>query len=289
MTTVQTKIYLLHFQNSLFPRLSLNIIREICSYIGFPSLFPCISLNSIYLINLHTGNFTVFRLATRIDSSWTFCLLSETRLFGLTDKKSIEIDLVSTLETLGNGTKMTRRWPGLGKNRDFVYIFGGQRVKTCEKYDFLSKIWTKIDDLHSPKAFFTPCRVNNEFFLCCFGDNSGPFEAFNLLSESFRLLPVHFSHNSSGTVAFYLQNQVNLLGNNGLLLQFHPLNGHFDGQTEVNFSGFPIYSNISPVCVGTKVYWGSLFTGNLVWFDSGTGKLQQKRMTEGGKGRYLLD
>lgn len=278
MTTVtplslqQAKIWLLFLRSANFLRLSLNITREICLYIGLLQSLPCINNSSIVLYDIHTGQFTTGTLKASYGANYMYCLLKEDRLLAVNLERTVEISLIDYEEEGESKLNIGRLWPGMIKIGPFAYVFGGNTspaITSCEKYPVKTKNWIKISDMNGPKSCFTPCQVRNEVYLCCFNPDSKPFEAFNPVTEAFRELPVAYTSSLHGSVTFLIENTLYIVAYEKILLKWQLSKPSLDpviaialGSSQNNAS-----SNIPPVRRGKQVYWVCYYDGSLVQFD----------------------
>jgi len=242
---LQVKAYLVH----CFPSLGLNVLREICLYIGQRLLLPCIHSSS---------------LSRSFDKSWTYCLLSECRLLGVLSQQAIELNIDSCeIKEVGE-VNISRKWPGLIRVGHFAYAFGGNRdpaLKSYEKYHLKYKIWQVIGNMLGEKSSFTPCQVGKEVYLCTINQESHSWEAFNPTSETFRDLPILFRHIRSGSVSFVHSNTLHFVSLTGFLLKWQLNKTSLEPVLRVDVQGTnnsSASSNITPMVLGEKVYWVNL-------------------------------
>jgi len=271
LDTKTAKVWLLHIRGASLLRLSLNICREVCLYIGWLPLLPCIYGKHLQVLNYSTGQSTQVLLDLELGDTWMYCLVEDRLVLGVEDATAIELNLhtchIVTVGSLGVG----RKWPGMAQFRDFAYVFGGNvtpALSSCEKYSLKTKSWSRIGNMRAPKSCFTPCRVQNEFYLCCFHSKGSPFEAFNPLTETFRCLPVGHQSCMNGSVAFLVETTIYIAAYDDVLVKWQISKNELEPVVKLQLGNRDLgSSNIPPVRMGNKVHWVCYSNGNLVTFD----------------------
>lgn len=269
--TQKVKTWFLYVRSASFPRLSRNICREICLYIGWQPLLPCIHGQNLQVVNYSTGQSTHALLDTQLGDCWMYCLVDDGLVLGVENATAIELNLHTFHIVTVGSLNIERMWPGMAQCGEFAYAFGGNvvpAISSCEKYSVKSKTWSKIGSMKAPKSCFTPCKVQNEFYLCCFHSEGSPFEAFNPATETFRCLPVGYKSSLNGSVAFLVDTTIYIAAYEDILVKWQLSKGELEPIVKLQLGNRDLgSSNIPPVREGDQVHWVCYSNGSLVTFD----------------------
>lgn len=256
------KVWLIHHRLHLFPRLSFNVLNEICQYTR-KLLYPCIYNTSVRVYDLDTGQFTEKRLNRPLLNEWNFCIIDSNRVFGVAGKHVITVKLTNAAINPLPKLRTEREKPGLICLGGFVYLFGGTALSSCEKHSIKSRKWSPLPSMSTPRAYFTPCRVLIEVYLSS-SQPLQPFEAFHTVSEEFRELPMRFSQSMFSSITFESEGTVYSVRYSTVM--------KWEGGAEtwevkkINRGGKGCTNSV-PFKAGNKVFWTSYDTGGLVIFD----------------------
>ena len=161
LSAVGAKVWLLHLQSSGRARgsLSLDVLREICSYFQDP-LFAAIWGNSIQLYDINTHNTTQPTLPGFVISGYVQVDRTTVLIVG---QEVRTLDLL-TLQTTPLPSLLTpRNEVGVAQVGKTVFAFGGSEghlypMRVCEKSSLPLTQWTPLPPMHYPRASFTPCN-----------------------------------------------------------------------------------------------------------------------------------
>jgi len=276
LTPIQARVWLVFLRSSQCVRLTFNVVREVCLYLGRDFL-PCISNRTLCLYDLETHTFQNKHLEHfSFDRSWVFCWIDTQTLLGVSNQNSVEIDSNTDVVPRFVDLRVSRGRPGLACAENWAYAFGGNvahPLHSSEKYHLSHKVWEPISaKMKSPKSCFTPCRFAYEFYLCCLTGNSQPFEAFFLPTETFRNLPVGYSSSLFGSVTFATEETLYILGAENVLLKWQLHKSELECVQMAELMGIrdSASSSVLPMRVRRKVGWVCYSNARPVVFDLDT-------------------
>ena len=244
---------------------------------------PQITGNVFRYLNLETGVSTYAKLSETFNFGTVFCQVNEGAIVALGSAPAsqtafwLKIDRAS-LTTLPKMAKV-RQNPGVIKHADFVYAFGGYRLKcdassSAEKYSLVAKEWTALPNMSHPRSHFNPCSMGGIIFLA---DVSKYYtlDTFNPATDEITPLPIQLPESLKGrSVAFVTDNELTIVA----LSQFV-------GRWRQGESGLRVipatvakgslFTNVQPVRVGRNLFWVRAKDGKLVSFnlDSNTSNI----------------
>ena len=178
VTTTQAKLWLLYMKLQNRIQLSLNILREICTYIR-PHFYPLIWDNTLKVYNLCTQCFSPQRkFADFIEASYV--TVDENCVICLgkypASREIYSLNLTSLHLTALPPLDRPRYMPGVnlgpGQFAGTVYIFGGRNEKynllaSCVKYGLKEQKPRKAGTMKSARCGFTPCTYKLLIYLVC--------------------------------------------------------------------------------------------------------------------------
>lgn len=238
--------------------------------------FPFKGSNKLLRVDLPSETL----VETVLDSDYRFkpqaawCLLASNQLFlcgGHTVKDSHVYYKETTL--IDPSKRSVTPYPSMLSSRcrhaaiyhhNFVYVFGGyceEYLKTCEKLDLSTQIWSKLPDMKDEKDCVTAAVWKERIYVVGYGSNK--IEAYDIISESLFVLPITLR---DGLMNLILPKHCALVGvENGelqVLMGNQLLKVSIEGQ---NARSFPLaiekdwYSQCSSVTIrGETVYFFSL-------------------------------
>lgn len=196
---------------TLYRRLSGNVIREICDYLHDKKALVALEGKSVLTFNIETLTWQLlFQLPSPIPLKTASLLyLDDQQIFasgGSEDscEKSTSLAFLLSPECMGRVGSMARARQGhaLLQDSEKVLVFGGasglavdSELKVYEEYNLQGKRWKLGAEMIHARAFFTVCRYSCTVYLC--GGGTRTVESFNLLACSFTQLPFQLSEESS--------------------------------------------------------------------------------------------
>ena len=197
------QIMWLHRQCALFARLSLNVIREFCSYFSMTEakLVMLAYSQVLYFDTKDRRGKTLFPLVkpVRTTLGYGYLWLSDTQVFACGPNGNTLM-----LTPSGNFSRASlhhsRCQHGLifVPQRQAVYVFGGtahgffglRNRRSGERHDLISNKWTLLSRMSIHRRDFQPC-LYHDLIIICGGCISGTFEAYNITTELYS--PINFS------------------------------------------------------------------------------------------------
>ena len=215
------KAWLFYLHSKRFLRLSVNVFREMCSYLS-PAIFPFIVNQTLRLYNLQTQMTTYHSLTVNFRGGGSFVLLDNNTMLcvGAYPETIAVYSLEITSQTLTSMPNMhkPRCHAGIAKASGCVYVFGGdyQGNKSCEKYHILDQAWQVTGKMQRPRLFFTPCVYQSLIYLVsAYPKKSRAVETFDPSSEQFTVLSVSLPDQIQlASVAFVTEGELWLLTTN---------------------------------------------------------------------------
>jgi len=191
LSAVRAKAWLVLLKSSEGARgsLSLNVIREVCSYFQ-DSLFAAIFGNRVHLYDYHIHNTTEHTLPISVLSGYIQLYRTTVLIVG---KEVLTLDLL-TLHLASLSPLLTpRNGVGVAQVGTTVFAFGGwdsgNRMKVCEKSSVPFAHWTALPPMHYARGFFTPCAFKALLYLTSTHEYRA-VESFSPHTETFTVLPV---------------------------------------------------------------------------------------------------
>ena len=174
-------------------RLSLNILREVCSFLHCPKRITAVCGKTAFLydtqgqlLSEHTlsVDFGVAGSYIEADRNTLLCVGGSSAVYSL-DLSSFQLSSLPSLCT-------PRAFAGLAQVNVHFYVFGGcadGRLSSCEKMHLSGQCWTQISSMNYPRVFFTPCHFRSLLYLASAFDHY-KVETFDAETETFVVLPV---------------------------------------------------------------------------------------------------
>lgn len=161
-----------------------------------------------------------------------------------------------------------REVPGVVKARKSVYVFGGlgnsQHLRSCEKWDFGTQLWTSLPDMHHPRAHFTPCVYQSHIYLASASGDHRTIETFDPEDELFTVLPVALPEQLAlgfTSVAFVVFGELCMLTGGRQMVRWRV---DRDNEVRLAYIDRDCFSTQQPAVEGTEVLIGC--KGKLVKF-----------------------
>ena len=247
-------MWLLHLRasGSTVGSLSLNVTREICSYIQ-DQLFAAICWESMQLYDLNTHKTTQHRLHVYVFSGYVQVDRTTVLIVG---EEVLTLDLL-TLQTTPLPALLTpRNCVGVAQIGNTVVAFGGNvdyKISAlCEKSSFPRTHWTPLPPMHYARHSFTPCAFQALLYLTSTIDHRA-VESFSPHTETFTVLPVSLPPNvklGCGSVAFMANGELILLTGGKQMARWKVGESHF----HVSAMDRECSSFHPPLIVGTQVF-----------------------------------
>ena len=174
----------------LFQRLSGNLIREICEYMGAFVLLPCITGATLSLYDLRGRLLLNTQLSMCFPPNSFICLgevsafyviSAESRFVYHTDLREI------TQHSLPQMTHF-RSFPGGLYWNKILYVFGGACNPPNEKYSVSTCRWIPTACTRHYYLRHTPCKFKGDIYLNGGQRAGGDVEIYNINSDSFTLI-----------------------------------------------------------------------------------------------------
>ena len=262
--------------HTLFSRLSTNISQEVASYLltVCRQLVPAISRQSLKLYCLDPVSVETKSLNWSVPEGLRACLISEkvVMLVGGSERTReasfvhIPTGTVELLESL----LVARNSPGVVKKDTLVYVFGGnfEPTRTCEKFNLLARVWSRLPSMHRAKFAFTPVLYRDTILLPEVRQSEKVVEVFSVIPETFHLLSLQMPFTDTGSTAVMDDNHLVVITCHGQVGRWNVDLGQGEFQVK-DFSGNReslAYCAGTPVKVGRQVYWQGYDTTKLVVF-----------------------
>jgi hypothetical protein len=271
MTSLKAKVWLYRLRGVQrpFKQLGLNVSREICLYIGHQGLLPAISGNLLRLLNLETGTCTDITLRRSFTSGTVYCVLPDSAIIaigGSFASSAVYSLSIHTYEiTPLSPLLQPRTRPGLQVYAYSIYLFGGRNgaaLTACESLQSVSGKWRAEADMYSPKAGFWPCEYAGDIYLCDPCEDGDCLEAYTVRTRTIRTFPGLITCLSHSSIACIYAGEMLILPSNGSLLRLQfPKMTIREGAVGY-LADFKAESNVTPMQVGSRIYWVS--PGNCV-------------------------
>lgn len=151
-----------------FQRLSSNLIREICTYLGAFTVIPCLTNSTLSLYNLQGRLLLSTQLSLSFACHSVVCLGEATDLYVIAaeSESAYQVDL-NTIR-LFSLPQMTyfRSFPGALYWNQVLYVFGGFVYSHHnEKFCIQRQKWIQTATATYNYLCQTPCRYKDEIYL----------------------------------------------------------------------------------------------------------------------------
>ena len=203
-----------------FARLSVNITREICSYLSIPKVFVYLSSHQIHYFYFATQETMSLRCAIAYTEEQSYCMLDQVSLLlvgGI--RQSQEVMRVNYLrmevsreENMLEG----RTFPGIIYYRGRVWTFGGRQKRSSEHYSVLTRHWTQSKPMEYCRMCFTPCLWQEEIYLVSVSSWPCAVEVFSPSNNEYRNLAITLQDVSFfGCISYIIQGELIILTYSG--------------------------------------------------------------------------
>jgi len=256
LSAIGAKVWLLHLKccRSAVGSLSLNVIREICSYCQDPHFFAAISEVRMELYDFHTHNITQRRIPFEIYSGYIQVDRTTVLIVG---EEVWTLDLLTLQATPLPPLLTPRNWVGVAQVGNTVFAFGGDsgNLRTvCEKSSVPLTQWTPLPPMHYGRMAFTPCVFKALLYLASTNTASNrAVESFSPHTGTFTVLPVSLPPDlqlGCFSVAFVANGELFLLTEKKQMARWKVGEPHF----RVSAINRKCWSHHPPLIVGTEVY-----------------------------------
>lgn len=174
----------------LFQRLSRNLIREICEYMGAFVVLPCITGATLTLFDL-CGRVLLTTQLSMCFPPHSFICLGEVTAFYVISSESrfvYRIDLHEITQRSLHQMTHFRSFPGGLYWNKILYVFGGAYRQPNEKFSECTYRWISTARTKHNYLRQTPCRFKGDIYLSGGQRASGDVEIYNVKSDSFTLI-----------------------------------------------------------------------------------------------------
>ena len=209
-------------------RLSLNILREVCSYIHSPMRMTAVHYNQVYRYDLQSQTHSHHPIPVSLSHGTSYIRVGISSLLCVGGRVGADYDFspsfavqlldLSSFKLIHlRGLSIAREGAGLAKVGACFYVFGGSDtfncMSSCEKMQPSNQRWTKISNMNCFRAWFTPCHFRSLLYLAS-ADVHRIVETFHAETETFTRLPISLpAYFNSGckSVAFIGKGEMCLL------------------------------------------------------------------------------
>ena len=199
-TFLLSRLLLFYVTHATYPRLSRNILREICSYLGNKTLLVSIINTQVYGFVPGSMQWEVCMTLSRPlrnSSRCSYVFLREKLMVigGYDDEK--ETTLKKTYE-IENGAisaaadlLFPRCFTGTLQTAGTIYLFGGldnKPLSSCERLD--PSTWSLLPSMKHPRFNCIPCEYKGIVYIA--GSANNQVETFNVRTEMFGVAEFQF-------------------------------------------------------------------------------------------------
>lgn len=261
---------------SPFSSLSTNISREVASYLLSlcTPVVPVLARQTLQLYRFSPVKCETKALNWSVPEGVRTCMISEkvVMLVGGSERMretSFVYAPTGTVELL-ESLLVPRNSPGVVKRGNFVYAFGGnfEATRSCEKFNLLSRRWSRLPNMHRAKFAFTPVLYRDTILLPEVRQPEKVVEVFSVIPETFHLLSVEMPFSDTGSTAVMDDSDLVVITCHGQVGRWNVDLGVGKFRVE-DFSGNReslAYCVGTPVKVGRQVYWQGYDSTKLVVF-----------------------
>lgn len=262
----------LRIHSPLYTRLSLNITREVFSYIG---------LDHFYLCTIKCSQLVVYDLATESIQArvpYIYLSLAGTGLAMLTKDTMLVVGGTSGERnakslniwtgTIINEADMMegRSCPGMLVYKGCAWVFGGTGLASVERFHYSMRNWERGPQMPTPKSSFTPCAYQGLIYLPYPSPDRKQLEVLNPITEAYSLRPLELYSPYYGSVSFAVNNTLYVF-DYAMKAGTWALGSQDTQLTNLQVVGKQKgYTNCSPIKCGNAIYWLNL-DFSLVKFD----------------------
>ena len=273
-------------RSPLYTRLSLNITREVFTYIGLDHRYlGTIQNKKLIAYNLTTESMQETVPSINLNLSGTgFIMLDRDFMLvvgGASRRLVNRVNIWTGKITEEAAMSESRAWPGILKYKEFVWVFGGNTepaLNTMERFHLTTRIWQNGPRMLSPKVCFTPFEYHGLIYLAEISAQKKQLEVLNPLTEEYTLLPLQLHGSHFGSVSFIESNTLYICSYIGTVGTW--VLGSQDAELkDLMKTDIQCYTNGSPIIINKCVYW---LAGNfgLIRFNLTTSTLTPCNMVE---------
>ena len=190
--------------------LSMNLLREICEYLGHLFVYvPAIHRNQYRIYNVQKRTVREGSLEVSFTDGAVFCFEERMRLIVVGGWPAVRT--ASRIQdwkvTQCSSMKYERGWPGIFHWKHQTYVFGGGNpsIRACEK--MRNDAWEELPSMEYERYSFNPCLYLSELLLPDIYQQHKVMESFSLIEEQFRVFPYTLpSDDSSNSMAYMTEN-----------------------------------------------------------------------------------
>lgn len=273
-------------RSPLYTRLSLNITREVFTYIGSDHLYlGTIQGNKLVAYDLTSESMqvTVPSISLNLSSTGFIMLDREVMLVVGGSSKSLvnRVNIWTGKITEEAAMSECRAWPGILKYKEFVWVFGGNTgpaLSTMERFRLITRTWRNGPRMLSPKVCFTPFEYHDLIYLAEISAQKKQLEVLNPLTDEYTLLPLQLHGAQFGSISFIESNTLYICSYSGNVGTW--VLGSQDAELrELMKTDIQCYTNGSPIIINKFVYWlGGNF--GLIRFDLTTSTIAPCKTVE---------
>ena len=202
-------------------RLSLNILREVCSYLHTHIRIAAVFYSTAFLYDLKSQQSSKHVLSEDLGEGGSYIQADRNTLLCVDGNYSPSsavhsLDLSSFLLRPLPSLSTPRAWAGLAKVSTSFYMFGvwdnRSGLSSCEKMQLSDQHWTKISSMHHSRVCFTSCHYRSLLYLASTNDHK-TVETFSAETQLFAVLPVSLplQLEANWSVAFIVKGELCLL------------------------------------------------------------------------------
>ena len=249
---------------TLYGRLSLNISREVFTYIGLDFFcLTAISGKNIHVYDLRTETLTISAEVDVNPNEAGLVMMQPDILLvvgGLPRKSAYSVQIWSGVVTQEADMSVHRSWPGMLAYEEWVWVFGGNTANTLDSVERLhrgNRTWQSGPRMLSPKVCFTPCGYQGLIYLAETSHIKKHLEVLNPVTEEYTLLPLELTHNLYGSISFIDQGALVLL-NCSCEAGVWSLGSTASSLETLSITKYGVdncYTNGTPVRYSGAVYW----------------------------------
>jgi len=259
----------------------LTAILQLCHYqlqaVSGTVRLPGLQGKALRVYDLERRTTQSFALSRTFGNGGRMCVSgADTALIIGGNPSSAEVYIVklTTGETREmDAMHLPRTGPGLVKGPTFLYVFGGEGLRACEKFGLKTKKWTCLRDMETIKWAFCPCIYLDEVYLA---DSNVPIEVFSMATDTFKTLPLVLSE-LTGCLTTVLHNDQLLFLSTHNEVAYWQVSSDYVQVTHCTCPTEQPSSQCPPCLLGRLLYYVRSDSGNLNVYDLDRGYAQLRR------------
>ena len=259
----------------------LTALDKLCRYklqqVPTTLCLPGLQGQALRVFNLEKKTVQSFALSKVVKNGARVCLSgANTALVLGGNPSSAEVFVVKL--TTGEISEMDpmlfpRTGPGVVKGSSFLYVFGGEGLRSCEKFGLKTKKWTVLPDMETIKWAFCPCLYMGEVYLA---DSNAPIELFSIATDTLKTLPIVLSE-LTGCLTTVLHNDQLLMLSTHSQVAYWQVSSDSVQVSRCSCPCEPPNSQCPPYLLGRLLYYVRTDTGNLNVYDLDRGYMPLKK------------